>query len=399
MDEIKFTVVIPTRERSDVLASAIKTVVAQNYNNFELIVSDNFSNDDTRNVVKSFPQKNIRYINTGKRLGMSQNWEFALSHITDGWVTIIGDDDGLLPNALSRAAKIIHKTGTKAIRSTACGYEWPNEKNGFSGRLGVPLKTGWKKRSSSEWLARVMMMKNDITHLPMLYNGGFVDYNVLNAIKKKSGAFFKSMTPDYYMAIAIASMVPDYIYSFEPLVISGASKHSGGGCAFSRKEKDKNSPSVKFFQEPNIPFHNALPLDSSGYPVVSIQAIIYEAYLQSESLRDYSQFINHQQQLALILASSLDFKASVENWGKKFAQQHELDLQRAKKEACIIGRKYKFSHRLQQINTIVNSYGLGDKSYPLKNVYDASIAGGSVQTIKPNLWSNILRIIKRVKKQ
>ena len=51
-----FTVVIPTRERAEVLQHCLKTVVAQDYDNLEILVSDNFSCDDTEDVVRSFKE-------------------------------------------------------------------------------------------------------------------------------------------------------------------------------------------------------------------------------------------------------------------------------------------------------------------------------------------------------
>ena len=59
----KFSVIIPTRERSDTLQSSLKTCVGQDYDNLEIIVSDNFSTDNTREVVESFDDPRIRYIN------------------------------------------------------------------------------------------------------------------------------------------------------------------------------------------------------------------------------------------------------------------------------------------------------------------------------------------------
>ena len=103
-------VVIPTRERADTLKFCLQTVLMQAYSNLRIIVSDNFSNDSTKDVVLRFNDERITYLNTGQRLSMSHNWEFALSKITDGWVTILGDDDGLLPGALERVAEIIKVT-------------------------------------------------------------------------------------------------------------------------------------------------------------------------------------------------------------------------------------------------------------------------------------------------
>ncbi|PYY07430.1 MAG: glycosyltransferase family 2 protein, partial [Acidobacteria bacterium] len=83
---VKFSVVIPTRERSDTLAATLKTCVGQNYKNLEIIVSDNYSQDNTRGVVESFSDNRIRYTNTLKRVGMSQNWEHAFSLVTGDFV-------------------------------------------------------------------------------------------------------------------------------------------------------------------------------------------------------------------------------------------------------------------------------------------------------------------------
>ncbi|WP_348246142.1 glycosyltransferase family 2 protein, partial [Salmonella enterica] len=83
---------------------ALKTVTSQGYENLEILVSDNFSDDATEEITRQSNDPRIRYLNTGSRLSMTHNWEFALGHVTGDWVTIVGDDDGLLPGAIDRAA-------------------------------------------------------------------------------------------------------------------------------------------------------------------------------------------------------------------------------------------------------------------------------------------------------
>lgn len=61
--------------------------------------SYNESIDNTRGVVSEFSDIHIRYINTGVRVGMYENWEFALSYVAADFVMYLGDDDGLFPNA------------------------------------------------------------------------------------------------------------------------------------------------------------------------------------------------------------------------------------------------------------------------------------------------------------
>jgi glycosyltransferase involved in cell wall biosynthesis len=397
LSALKFTIIIPTRERSDVLEATIKTVLAQDYQNFEIIISDNFSCDNTESIAANFKSDKIKYINTGKRVGMSQNWEFALNHVTDGWVTIIGDDDGLLPGALTKVARIITETGTQAIRSATCSYGWPGLSGAVYGRLGVPAKSGWVKRNSKKWTGRVMMGKSTYTHLPVLYNGGFVDFDVLKTIKEKSGAYFLSMIPDAYMGFAIASVNPDYIYSFEPFAINGASRHSGGTSSFSINGKSKISPADKFYSEPNIPFHEALPLTGNGKPVMSIHAMTYESYLQSKQLRETSEFEDHQYQLALILALNNGIhQESVEAWAYTFSGLHNLDFGRAQTYAKYFYLPFKIFKLLRRIGERMNIFVIIGSKYHLKDVYEASVAAAKIRNEKQTRIGNAFRQVGQV---
>src|SRR5215211_1243160 len=103
------TVIIPTLKRPDTLYYTIRTVIEQDYDNYQVIVSDNFSNDETSSVVASFKSNKIRYINPGRKLSMSHHWEFALQHVDTGFVTVLGDDDGMLPGGLRRIANLLSK--------------------------------------------------------------------------------------------------------------------------------------------------------------------------------------------------------------------------------------------------------------------------------------------------
>ena len=122
----KLSVVIPTRDRADTLVHTLKTVVEQTYGNLEIIISDNASIDNTKSVIAEFSDTRIRYINTGVRVGMSENWEFALSHVTGDFVMYLGDDDGLIPNACSDVAEIINNTNFEAIVWNKSSYLWPS---------------------------------------------------------------------------------------------------------------------------------------------------------------------------------------------------------------------------------------------------------------------------------
>ena len=131
----KVSVVIPTRNRHDVLLHCLRTVVEQDHENLEIIVSDNASTPETRDVVESFKSPRMRYVNTGKPLSMSHNFEFALSHVTGDWISVLGDDDGLLPGGIRRALDKLVPSGLLSMCSVA-------------GALQLALGPGWRGAST-----------------------------------------------------------------------------------------------------------------------------------------------------------------------------------------------------------------------------------------------------------
>ncbi|HRG57652.1 MAG TPA: glycosyltransferase family 2 protein [Bacteroidia bacterium] len=56
-----FSVIIPTYNRSHIISSAIKSVIAQVYHNWELIIIDDGSKDNTKKVVERFEDPRIKY--------------------------------------------------------------------------------------------------------------------------------------------------------------------------------------------------------------------------------------------------------------------------------------------------------------------------------------------------
>src|SRR4051812_41628992 len=102
----RFSVVIPTRERCATLQHTIKTVLNQTFKDFELIIMDNFSQDETSEVVSSFADARIKYYRSDKRLSMMDNWELSLSHVNGEYLIYIGDDDALIPDSLLLANRL-----------------------------------------------------------------------------------------------------------------------------------------------------------------------------------------------------------------------------------------------------------------------------------------------------
>jgi len=272
------------------------------------------------------------------------------------------------------------------------------------------LRKGYKQLDSKKQLKKVMEGKITYHYLPMLYNGGFVDVMLIEKAKKISNNFYLSMTPDVYSAIVFSLLTDNYIYSFEPFAIDAASKHStGASYLFNSDIKNDYSPSGKFLSENNIPFHKELPLIDNGKPPKSLEAIVYEAYLQASPFIQHQKMnfcVNHEQQLEVILKNSFFTSSdSYENaiiWGKKFAELHNLDYDKilSKSLKFIIIDKFK-KYIIKALMALRFSYVIqGDSTIPIKNVFEASIIASTIKKVKPRniffkaLSRGILRIIK-----
>ena len=393
MDVPRITVIIPTRERCDVLEASLRTVTAQSYSNLEIIVSDNFSGDATLDVVKRANDSRIRYLNTGRRLSMTHNWEFALSHVNDGWVTFVGDDDGLLPTSLSIVADIIESTRAKAIRSNFCTYDWPTITGNANGQLIVPLGSGLEVRCSDRWLSKVMLGHEKYNQLPMIYNGGYIHISVLNEIREKTGSYFLSISPDIYSAVAISTVTDSYVYSKRPLAISGTSKHSTGNSFFSTSNQRNPLPKAQFSDEGNIPFHKDMPLCTDGSYPASLQACVYEAYLQSHLLRGQANEFTHARQLEVIMATAGKHRKSIEKWGKQFAEMHNIDYNKARRAAALTRLILQSCATIRKLTNAANS--VITENLPIKNIFEASIAA-SVIRASPGRIDTLRYLTKRL---
>ncbi len=105
----KITVCIPTYNRASYLREAIQSVLNQSYSDFELLVSDNASTDDTAAVVASFLDPRVRYYRQPRNVGMAANWQTAAELANTPWVAPLSDDDLFDPDHLTSGLKALQQ--------------------------------------------------------------------------------------------------------------------------------------------------------------------------------------------------------------------------------------------------------------------------------------------------
>jgi len=271
-------VIVPTRNRCQTLASTLRTCLEQDYERLEVIVSDNHSDDETADVVAAFRDRRLRYVNSGRRLSMSGNFEFALGHSTADYVAFVGDDDGLMPGAIAKVAELVSATGAPAVASSSVLYTWPsfplenmrNQARVRDTRPGVV----WKDAATE--VAQLVRYdgreRNYVWGLPTVYRG-FVSAAVI-ARATVDGRYFNSITPDAYSAFVNSFFIESYLYSNEPLTLEGVSGSSNGASQiFGSDQREEN----RYLEENDLAVHR----DIVYAPSPSI--ILAEAYLQARA--------------------------------------------------------------------------------------------------------------------
>ena len=371
----KFTILIPTRERSETLYHTIRCCLNQTYQNLDIIVSDNYSKDNTKSVVESFNDKRLKYINTGRRISMSENFDFALSHVSDGFIMFIGDDDGIIPNSLEYVNEIINITQCEAITSYNAFYTWPktnNQNQMYWGGL-----SGYEVRDSKKWIKKYLSFSMPYTFdLPGAYCG-FVKKEVLNRVTKDN-FFFKSITPDAYSAIAVAFATNQYVYSHTPFVLHGSSARSNGGSYLQAKKNQEGEESVLFFKENTIPIHPDIVM-TKAFRVSALEAFLQFSSHFPEHTNTYN--INWDIFLKYVLTeTSNNTKDEIEKAVIKMCKMHNLNYNKISKnlpnkfyglsiKEIIIKAINKLKYIIKNKKTRIEN----TECYGVYNVHDAAL--------------------------
>ena len=121
----KVSVFIPTFNRAHMLRKSISSVLGQTYDDFEIIISDNASEDATESVVRSFDDNRIRYIRNSRNIGLRGNWNRAFALTRGEYIAIFPDDDVMLPENLARKVGVL--SGSSQIGLVHSKFDVINE--------------------------------------------------------------------------------------------------------------------------------------------------------------------------------------------------------------------------------------------------------------------------------
>jgi len=92
------------------VGQAVESILAQTFADFELIVSDNASTDDTVEIVRSYDDPRIRLHVNRQNIGYQANMNFAIRQCTSPFIKFLHGDDRIFPTCVERMVEVMEQS-------------------------------------------------------------------------------------------------------------------------------------------------------------------------------------------------------------------------------------------------------------------------------------------------
>lgn len=227
-----FSIVLPTHDRAHYLGYAIQSGLNQTFEDFEFIISNNFSSDNTKEVAHSFNDKRIRYVETDKLLSVDESAEFAINQARGEYVTFLSDDDAASLIFLETFYNIIKEHQTRLASCISTQYYHDNSKDygkeiKQDSVLIAPFTNQMFVYDSAKVIKHIFAQVG-LTNAPTMKNIGVplqinaVYHNSLvSQVQSQVGNFFSTPGIDMYSAIMTLNLVDQHYYLDAPLSLHG----------------------------------------------------------------------------------------------------------------------------------------------------------------------------------
>jgi hypothetical protein len=255
MSDPRISVIVPTLRRADTLRRCLRTMLSQDFSDCEFVVQNNGHDAAVEAVVRDSGDERVRHFATETVVPMVDNWELALTHARGEIITLIGDDDGLLPDACAIAATLFSCHDIELLSWTPYWYFWPKYFHaGFSNRLLAEVNFDFfaEEISSRAELTRVYNYVAPYSRLPMIYNS-FMHRRVIDRVRGELGRYFVGISPDVTSGLVNAARSKSFLRLSRPLSVVGTSQHSTGHTVAYRGDKTTSTMIMeRDFPAPNI---------------------------------------------------------------------------------------------------------------------------------------------------
>lgn len=249
-----FTIIIPQKNRAEYLGPTLRSCMAQDYPNIEILVSDDGSTDESVRVVRELMaiDSRIKLFAHERHIGMRENFEFALKQVRPGYVIALGGDDGLVVGAIRHMYEILEKTNRELLTWPLAGFAYP-EQPGGKNILYIERRKdrGIRFIRSRDFLNTIAKtFRYQVSECPMFYMKGVASTALIDRVRARTpdGSFYACPTPDGFSGVVLAGEVEDFAFTDEPLSIGGTT-HKSQGKQYQQADEQSRQIAQRFFDD------------------------------------------------------------------------------------------------------------------------------------------------------
>jgi len=99
---MKVSIIVPTFNREKMLKETIDSLINQTFEDFEIVIVDNCSADNTESVVKSYKNKKVRYFKNQNNGILAINMNYGMKKAKGEYIAFCDDDDLWMPDKLEK---------------------------------------------------------------------------------------------------------------------------------------------------------------------------------------------------------------------------------------------------------------------------------------------------------
>lgn len=214
------TVIIPTSGRLATLRMTLQTCLSQEDTHYVVLCSDNSWNEDgtTEHLVElSTKYNHLVVIRPPHELSAPAHWQFALNHVTEGYVIVIGDDDALAPQAIPSLRKLMNAhPGIGVFQWPLSYYFYPGIPNSdiwevdpAHGHLGVLCFSNPGVHNLRHLLSSYTKGEGTVAEIHSVLYHACVHTSLLQRVSSKLDGLFHHYQYDVFISLAVAAICPD----------------------------------------------------------------------------------------------------------------------------------------------------------------------------------------------
>jgi glycosyltransferase involved in cell wall biosynthesis len=161
LNNIPVTVLMTVYNCSQYILTSVNSILRQNYFNFELLIIDDGSEDNSEEIIRSLNNGKIKYIKL-KHLGRSAALNYGLKEAKYDWIALMDSDDIAVPERLEKEINLVNKNDQDIIFSDSVFFK--NKKIQLLNMINT----------EKEDLKRKIELRGHICNSSVLYNRNFI---------------------------------------------------------------------------------------------------------------------------------------------------------------------------------------------------------------------------------